>query len=224
MFFNDLLDIKLTFLSRFVAFSVFFSQLLDQSCTSVVLRTVCGQCFEVACPKDQENHLMWTLLDTGIFVFRSFALGVSFVSVCSNSECERNGCQNLTCHGCPVSSTRELERCRWGTRWIPSGELWHTCKRWQRKSPRKESRKLQCTKISSATAEPQGGQWGNDDGSQGDVRQRRVVLPCYQRDWLRDEIQEFQVRRWCGQGLRVRPPQFCCTSVQVVRTSHPATC
>ena len=58
MFFNDFLDIKLTFLSRFVAFSVFFSQLLDQSCTSVVLRTVCGQCFEVACPKDQENHLM----------------------------------------------------------------------------------------------------------------------------------------------------------------------
>ena len=97
------LDIKLTFLSRFVAFSVFFSQLLGQSCTSVVLRTVCGQCFEVGlAPKDQENHCMWHLF-TGIFVFRSFALGVSFVSVCSNSECERNGCQNLTCHGCPVS-------------------------------------------------------------------------------------------------------------------------
>ena len=65
-FFNDFLDIKLTFLSRFVAFSVFFSQLLGQSCTSVVLRTVCGQCFEVACPKDQENHCMWHLF-TGIF-------------------------------------------------------------------------------------------------------------------------------------------------------------
>ena len=47
---------------------------------------------------------MWHLF-TGIFVFRSFALGVSFVSVCSNSECERNGCQNLTCHECPVPSS-----------------------------------------------------------------------------------------------------------------------
>ena len=27
-----------------------------------VVRTVCGQCFEVASPKDQENHCMWACL------------------------------------------------------------------------------------------------------------------------------------------------------------------
>ena len=27
-----------------------------------VVRTVCGQCFEVACAKDQENHCMWACL------------------------------------------------------------------------------------------------------------------------------------------------------------------
>ena len=35
-----------------------------------MVRIVCGQCLEVACPKDQENHCMWACLHRKLRVSR----------------------------------------------------------------------------------------------------------------------------------------------------------
>ena len=100
-YFCGIVDTKLSF---FVVFRGIFAE------SRTVVRTVCGQCFEVACPKDQENHCMWHLF-TGIFVFRSFALGVSFVSVCSNSKCGNHVCIFSTGSAC---SPPPPSRCQCG--------------------------------------------------------------------------------------------------------------
>ena len=78
------LDINLSILRWFVAFFVNFGH---ENVVFALVRGIFAELRTVVRPV------------CGQFCGRSFALGVSFVSVCSNSECERNGCQRSV-HRC----------------------------------------------------------------------------------------------------------------------------
>ena len=99
-----------------MAFRVFLLQLLGQSCTSAVCpgSFLCAWCQKLHC----RGLVVLMTLDGLVMVAPSVRVSArdwdaSFVSVCSNSECQRNGCQNLTCRGCPVSCSGSFST--WGS-------------------------------------------------------------------------------------------------------------